>query len=60
MERLFIVKKINKFVMLSRISQQRDLLPFMIEANVVPRPPRTEMVKQKRSRVKAGLGARTV
>ena len=27
----------------------------MIVANVVPRPPRTEMVKQKRSRVKAGL-----
>ena len=32
----------------------------MIVANVVPRPPRTEMVKQKRSRVKAGLGPYSV
>ena len=32
----------------------------MIVANVVPRPPRTEMVKQKRSHESRGLGPYSV
>ena len=42
----------GEFVQFFQFFQDASLAFVMIVANVVPRPPRTEMVKQKRSRVK--------